>query len=270
MVKDKVIKFLNKYEIIIGILGISIFTIACLYFATEVMEIKVSDESLIYIFNGKEHVANGTTKDGWLSYYGSYWGGIFSGVISLIVLLITVTQTRRFQQENQKLTQKIQSDNEHANKYREKIEFVNNLAEHIAVYITHINGNFQKQYLKYWSKDHGELDKANAYGGVLYGEEKSNELKHRLASDENIINKLNNNEYNLDRTKANEMYFLIKMKLNGISVADELVKELTDIHNIHSYIENPYERYKEKEIFEKHMDKLQILAQKFITEYPEN
>lgn len=209
----------------------------------------------------------GSINNEWIGFLGSYSGGVLGGIGTLIAVYITVKNSLELQNESKRDSdERLQKEVERRNKeiadekretlIRERQRFANEIADQIGIYITHINNYYfasvRAERLK------AQLTKAKA---ELEGAEKAvneaNEIMKLAASkaSESIIVADTNKdkaireeerktrkykeayqEYHENaaygkRTKANEIYFSLKTKLNDISQAKELVHILESVHS---------------------------------------
>lgn len=198
------------------------------------------------------------TNGEWASFLGSYIGGVVGGAGTLIALWVTTKETRKVQDEN---LNQLKEDRQLSDK-KERKQFADEIAKDIAAYITDIS---QYYYANCWSldlhrrkndaiqeleqirskilqnytlqegldieNDIKEYNKAEVAINMLKVRESDAELKLRQVLDEMEENRAN-------RTIAVERYFVLKIKLQHIEQAKELLEKLDSIHKVSSSISN--------------------------------
>lgn len=198
----------------------------------------------------RNNVYSVLTNGEWGSFLGSYIGGIVGGAGTLIALCVTTNETRKIQAEN---LNQIKADRSIEDK-KERKQFANGIAEDISVYVTDISNYFytsrraERLNTDKYNADiklnviHNQIQHQYRLQEKLNIEDKSeeyiqidtmiNKLKDQEAEAksklQHIENEIDKNQAN--RTIAIERYFVLKIKLQNIKEAMELIKKLEYIH----------------------------------------
>ncbi|SCI71243.1 hypothetical protein [Intestinibacter bartlettii] len=177
-------------------------------------------------------IPNLSQSNDWIGFWGSYTGGILGGLCTLTVMYFTRKDTRYIQEQNRKLEE-----------IKEKKEFCNEIAEHISIYLTDISSYFFAQYL--------------------------NRINENVPQNENhhLSQNRNNNLPQINRSKAINMYFLLRIKLNNISEATGILAELDNIHNQYCFLDEDDDRFQRLQQFQNHLNLLEERTREFINNY---
>ena len=165
--------------------------------------------------------------------WGSYIGGLIGGLGTLIAVYFSISQTN-----------KIQADYREESIRKEKLNFKDDVISLTAKYITEISAYY------YRCIEEGEL----------YNE--LDKLRAENSDDEKIFQKkMEIRTLNVDRSKANECFFILRMKLSKISSAKKLLNQMDVIH-----MNASIERLRIKE-FSEEIKKLETIATEFADAY---
>ena len=203
----------------------------------------------------RNNVYSVLTNGEWGSFLGSYIGGIVGGAGTLIAMYVTTKETRKVQEEN---LNQLREDRSLEDK-KERKQFADGIAKDVASYITDIS---QYYYANRWSWDL-ERKKEDAIHELKqirskiiqeYANQENVDIENYIKKYNRIeitINKLKVRESEAelklrqvldeieknraDRTIAIERYFVLKIKLQNIIEAKELLTKLELIHNVISF-----------------------------------
>lgn len=203
----------------------------------------------------RNNVYSALTNGEWSSFLGSYIGGIVGGAGTLIAMYVTTKSTRKIQEEN---LNQLKEDRSLEDR-KERKQFADEIAKDVASYITNIS---QYYYANRWSwglqqkkeeathklkqirinilkeydilenldieNDIEEYNRAEIIINKLKVRESDAELKLSQVMDEIEKDRA-------DRTIAVERYFVLKIKLQNVKEAKELLEKLESIHNVTSF-----------------------------------
>lgn len=179
-------------------------------------------------------------------------GGIIGGIGTLIAVIFTTHETRKIQNESNDKREKDKLDVEYIrrsdierDKKKERKAFTDSIVDSVGIYMTHIYVYFYNSWiiesnseqlvnnlyeLKKVREEIIRLDGINSFGTAeeLIG------LKLKEFKYKNDVDRINtaNDKYFIDRTVANEHYFRLKIKLQKIQEAEELLNQLQLVHHI--------------------------------------
>lgn len=165
------------------------------YFIAIIFAIPLILEHLVF----RNKLYSPISNEAWSSFLGSYIGGIIGGIGTLLAVYFTINQTIKIQKENTIMQNK-----------NRKIEFINNVSDITAEFITDIN-----KYFYACCRDY-------RIGMRLVNEKdanKINDLKEELKN--NLV----------DRTIAIKCYYLLHIKLKEFDSANEFLEMIEKIHN---------------------------------------
>ena len=194
------------------------------------------------------------TNGEWASFLGSYIGGVVGGAGTLIALWVTPNETRKIQEEN---LNQLNADRS-LNDRKERKQFADIIAQDISIYIANINNYF------YASRHSERLDNDRRNADIRLNDIR-NKIKYQYGEQEKINIETDTNEYarieleieklkvseaeasqklqhiedeidknRVDRTIANERLNILKIRLQGIPEAAELIAKLEYIHKYSS------------------------------------
>ncbi|MDO5010927.1 MAG: hypothetical protein Q4E31_08890 [Intestinibacter bartlettii] len=180
----------------------------------------------------------------YIVFCGSYFGDGIGGICILGSIYFILKDNFKaqkenkesiidIQDENKRLILEIQKENKKCEIIRDKKALCSRVSEHVAIYLTYISNYFYSQY---------RFNIKNGEG-------------------ENI------DLMDIDKTKASEMYFLLKIELNQIPEAGVLLDELEMIHNDYCYIEEVDNNLEKVNEFQNHADLLMEKTKRFVDDY---
>lgn len=185
--------------------------------------------------------------------------GMIGGFGTMIAVLISTIHTSKIQEENKEETRKIQADNKKENRkaqdiekksrlIKERKEFGDDIAVLIGRYITDISSFYFSDISgNYLSR---LIDEAKITGNIdLYNKIKTESIKFTILNTRKI---------------SVECFFILKIKLKDIKLAESLLVKLDLIHD-EVYKQNEYLIGRKE--WNSHIQELQDLTIKFIDDY---
>lgn len=215
-----------------------------------------------------------TDEKTWIGFYGSFFGGIIGGTGTLLAVYFTTKETRSIQRRSENILD-----------MSEKRRFSDEVAKIVAEYITDISAYYYSNrsttgiskniqcFEKQISDVDNEINKkewdsimSNLANDKDEYIKTQNDLTELRGTKDSLINKIssNQNEFNRisrERTIANNGYFLLKIKLNNIITATDLLNSITYIHKCSADLSI------EQSEFNKEIDKLIEVLTIFINDY---
>lgn len=193
----------------------------------------------------------------WSGFLGSFLGGILGGIGTLLAVYITTNETRAIQRNTEI---QINRDRE-INRKSERKKFTDDIATIVAEYITDISAYFYaNRVLERLNKTENGLlnnltkiektiyDKLTYQKSVISDSDSDKlimaeleivQLKEEQATLKNKVNSIKKEiiQNRKERTIAIKCYFLLKIKLENIEEAKNLITQLMYLHNNSANVE---------------------------------
>lgn len=214
-----------------------------------IIYIAISSLAMIFIPEGTNGDSNKST----------IISGIVGGFGTLLAVLVSTNQTRQIQEDNKREIKQIQEDNKEENRKaqdiekksrlrKERKEFGDDIAVLVGRYITDSSVFFHSDIKKDFFSNH--IDTAKITGNIdLYNKLEMESLKYIIS---------------IDRKIAVECFFILKIKLKDIKLAENLLVKLDLIHK--EVYKNEGDPIGNNE-WEDYIQELQDLTRKFIDDY---
>lgn len=197
-------------------------------------------EWLVFRNNTYSVLSNGE----WGGFLGSYIGGVIGGLGTLLAVYITTKETREIQKST---LQQIEKDRK-LNARNERKQFANEIAESIAKYISEISVYFYgcrtierlNNNLRNAQEDLYRIDCDIQH--LLELEQQNDDISHIEVELNKLNQKKNMQKYRIEiidkdidkhrvnRSAANECYFLLQMKLQNIDEGKKIIEQIEYIH----------------------------------------
>ncbi|EDT23496.1 hypothetical protein P5E79_11345 [Clostridium perfringens] len=181
----------------------------------------------------RNDVISPVSNGDWAGFYGSFLGGIIGGIGTLIAVFITTKETRKIQAEN---TNQIENEKKIRIKQERKV-FTDEIATLVAKNIAELkmyNTNTQK--IQEIDK---KLKEEEKYLNSLINETKISKSKTKIE----MLTK-EKELYNVNKSIADETYYLLSIKLKDIDLANELLQKL---RKYNSFLFDKSEMYEDLE-----------------------
>lgn len=193
----------------------------------------------------RNNISSVLSNGEWGGFLGSYIGGVLGGLGTLLAVYITTKETREIQKST---LEQIEKDRE-LNARNERKKFADELAKNIAKYIAEISVYFYGcRTLESLENNHENAkDKLNRIDCEIQHfykiKQQNDDISHLEAEIKKLNQKKDMQKYQIEsiekdianhkvnRITANECYFLLQMKLQGIDEGDAILEQLSYIHN---------------------------------------